>query len=334
MPEQQWREEYEGGSAEAERLVFEKLAGDIKEVQVKIKENSGASEIKRAFHAKLVLGVTNARLRILDEIPKNLQVGHFRPNREYQAIVRLSNANGAQRADYERDLRGAAVRVQVSDREFHDLLMTNFPVSHARNARQFVAFAKAMAGSKALGVLRLFFSVGPLETFRMLRNVSKASGRSVRSLALETYWSRGAILWGAAGPVRYLLRPAANAPSAGEASKTDPDYLRHELAERLRRDDIVFDLLVQPYVDAKRTPIEDGAVEWTEAASVPVRVASLTIPKQDIGAGGQAAEQEIDRLAFSPWHAGEEFRPLGNLNRARKPVYEASSAHRLGQRTR
>ncbi len=194
--QQQWREQYEGGSAEAERLVFEKLARDIVLVQAKIKKRSKAGVIQRAFHAKVVLGVSNATLRVLGDVPEHLRVGYFKPGAEYHATVRLSNANGAQRPDYKRDMRGAAVRLKVSDNAYHDLLVTNFPVSHARDARQFVQFAKAMAGSRLLILPRLLASVGPFEMIRMFRNVLKGSRRKVRSLAIETYWSRGSILWG------------------------------------------------------------------------------------------------------------------------------------------
>jgi hypothetical protein len=326
----QWQEEYEGGSPDAERIAFEKLAQRIRNVQLENKKKSGASEILRTFHAKIVLGVVNAKLRILGGIPDDLQVGYFRSGGEYAATVRLSNANGARRSDSERDMRGAALRIAVSKNESHDLLMTSFPVSHARDARQFVAFAEAVAGNKLLVLPRLLCSVGPFEMIRMLRNVKKATGHAVRSLALETYWSRGAILWGDAGPVRYQLRPAQGAPDAPPASQTDPDYLRHEMADRLGRGNVVFDFLLQRYVDAVRTPIEDGAVEWTEASSPPIRVATLTIPRQDINLpGARAAEQSIDLLAFNPWQTTDEFRPLGNTNRARKAVYRASSAHRL-----
>ena len=37
-----------------------------------------------------------------------------------------------------------------------------------------------------------------------------------------------------------------------------------------------------------------------------------------------AQAQIIDALAFNPWNTTDEFRPLGNLNRARKAVYDAS----------
>jgi catalase len=332
MPsQQQWREEYEGGSAEAERIVFEELAKRIMSVQLENKKKSGVSEILRTFHAKIVLGTVNAKLRILDDIASDLRVGYFQPGREYAATIRLSNANGTRRADGQRDMRGAALRITVSATEAHDLLMTSYPVSHARNARQFVTFAEAVAGDKLLVLPRLLLAVGPFETIRMLRNVKNATGHPVRSLALETYWSRGAILWGQAGPVRYQLRPSPGAPGAPSVSQSDPDYLRHELAKRLERGDVGFELWVQRYVDATLTPIEDGSIEWTEGSSKPIKVATLTIPKQDIGADeARAAERLVDQLAFNPWHTTEEFRPLGNLNRARKAVYGASSAQRLG----
>jgi hypothetical protein len=325
-----WRERYEGGSAEAERLIFDGLACEIMDVQLANKKRERAGDIQRTFHAKSALGVTNAKLRVLSDIPKNLQVEFAKPGAEYQTTVRLSNANGARHADYKKDMRGAALRIEVSPEEYHDFLATNFPVSHARNAHQFVAFAKAMAGSKLLILPRLILSVGFFETIRMLRSVTTGAG-VVDSLALETYWSRGAILWGDAGPVRFQLRPARGATEAAPASSTDCDFLHHEIADRLRAGDIRFDLLVQPYVDETRTPIEDAAVEWTEAASAPIAVATLTIPQQDVDAAeGRTAERLVDELAFNPWNTTEAFRPLGNLNRARKAAYTASSAQRLG----
>ena len=325
-----WREEYRGGSAEAERLEFEKLARDIMRVQIDNRASSHAAAIQRGFHAKIDVGVTNAKLRIMADVPAQFQVGYVKPGVEYPAIARLSNANGAARADAKRDMRGLAVRIKVSDQEFHDLLATNSPVSHARDARQFVIFARAMAGSKLLLLPRLIFGVGPFEAIRMFRNVLRASRRQTRSLALEGYWSRGAVLWGEA-PARYLWRPANAAAGAPDPAKTDPDYLRHEFADRLRNGDVAFDLWLQAYVDEQRTPIEDAAIEWTEKASPPVRVATLTIPQQDIdSAEGRAAERLLDQMAFSPWHTTAEFRPLGNLNRARKTVYDTSAAHRFG----
>ncbi|MGW2825934.1 peroxidase family protein [Streptomyces sp. NPDC001443] len=340
MPENQQYERYVGGSPEAERLLFERLAADLLRVQLKAKKRSGSATLQRTFHAKAVLGVENARLRFHDDLPAELSSGFARPGAEYPVTVRLSNASGVRQPDPAPDLRGAALRVEVGpDDEIHDLLMTSFPVSHARNAREFVLFAKAMAGAdtrlrKAFAFfVKLPLSVGWSTATRMRRNVSAGARRPVRSLALETYWSRGAILWGEAGPVRYQLRPAAGASEAPDPSHTDPDYLRRELARRLHRADVVFDMCVQRYVDGRRTPIEDGAVEWREEDAPAVPVATLTIPSQELDtAAARAVGSRVDQLAFNPWNTTGAFRPLGNLNRARKAAYEASSAHRLGLR--
>ncbi|MFD0855824.1 hypothetical protein ACFQ07_26515, partial [Actinomadura adrarensis] len=57
-------ERYVGGSPEAERVHFEKLARDIMRVQLKIRKRARkrttAAGIDRAFHAKAVLAVENA----------------------------------------------------------------------------------------------------------------------------------------------------------------------------------------------------------------------------------------------------------------------------------
>jgi hypothetical protein len=332
-------ERYAGGTPEAERLLIERLVHDLMRVQMKVRKRSGAADIARTFHAKAALGVENARLTIRDDLPDHLRAGYVRPGAEYPVIVRLSNASGARQPDFAPDLRGAALRVHAGSDEAHDLLMTSFPVSHARNAHEFVAFAKAMAGAdstlrKAFALfVRLPLAVGWPTAARMRHNIRTGTGREVRSLALETYWSRGAALWGGAGPVRFQLRPAADAPSAPPPSRTDPDHLRRELAQRLGTADIVFELCVQRYVDGRRTPIEDGAVEWKEDDTPVVPVATLTIPRQDLDAAtARAVATRVEQLAFNPWNTTEEFRPLGNLNRARKAAYEASSALRLGHR--
>jgi hypothetical protein len=329
-------ERYTGGSAEAERLLFDRLARELMRVQAKLKRVSRSAEFARTFHAKPVLAVRNAVLEVDEDLPQDLRVGWFTPGAEYPTTVRLSNATGLRQADLVPDLRGVALRVRVSGKESHDLLMTNYPVSHAKDAREFVAFAKAMAGAQSrLGqafaaFVKLPLAVGPATALRMVRNVREGSRRPVRSLALESYWSRGAILWGAAGPVRYLLRPAAGAPPAPEPSHS-PDFLGRELGGRLRDGDVVFELCVQRFVDEHRTPIEDGSVEWTATVAPPVLVATLRIPAQDVGTvDAAAAARQVDQLVFNPWHTTEEFRPLGNLNRARKAAYAASGAQRLG----
>ena len=54
----------------------------------------------------------------------------------------------------------------------------------------------------------------------------------------------------------------------------------------------------------------------------------ITIPPQDFETDERRALCES--LTFSPWHGLAEHRPLGGINRLRRPVYDASGRHRLG----
>jgi len=332
-----WTEEFAGGSPEAERLQFEKLARDILLVQLKNQKSASAHgvphPVDRAFHAKSTLAVEDAELRFLD-LPGDLRVGFAQPGAVYQTAVRFSNAAGGGRPDFEPDLRGAALRITVSADQQHDLLMTNYPVSHARDARQFVAFAKATAGgrlSRAIGLAKLVVVLGPVETLRMVRNVTTGRRRPVRSIATETYWSRGAICWGDRLAVRYLLRPAPGTAPGPNPSTTDPGYLSHEVADRLGRGKVRFELCIQRFKDTRSTPIEDTSLAWSETFSKPEPIAVLTITRPQNGAADhERATEAVDAMAFNPWNTTDSFRPLGNLNRARKAAYDASAAHRKG----
>jgi Animal haem peroxidase/Catalase len=335
-----WKETLAGGTPQAERAEFEQLARDIMRMQLKSAKAASAHGVPhgvdRALHAKSTLVTDRAELRFVDHLPADLSHGFAQPGRVYPTTVRFSNAAGIGHSDAAKDLRGVALRVQVSAEESHDLLMTNFPVSYARDARQFVAFAVAMTGgllARLPGLLRLIRMFGPRETVRMLWNVHEGRRSTVCSVATETYWSRGAMRWGPALAVRYLLRPAPGTAPAPHPPEDDPDYLSTEAARRLTQGDIRFELFVQRYVDEDSTPIEDTAVAWSERSSPAEPAAVLTLARGDVRAVDALAQaQLIDAMAFNPWNTTDEFRPLGNLNRARKAVYDASSAQRLGYR--
>ena len=330
------KEDYSGGSAEAESKEFEQLAQDIMQIQTAVrKQVSGHGvphPIQRALHAKATLALDDAVLRFNDDLAADLQVGFAMPEQTYLTTVRFSNAAGSGKPDFAKDLRGIALRIQVDDSTSIDLLASNFHTSHARNARQFVEFAKATAGgniSRILGVASLARSFGIRETVRMVGNVAAARKQPIDSVATQTYWSRGALTWGPELAVRYLLRPEPGAPQGPIPSTTDPNYLSTEAAHRLRRGDIRFELCIQRYVNDEVTPIEDTAVEWKVTNSPVEPIATLTLTQADITtADSQTNAAAIDSLAFNPWNTTEDFRPLGNLNRARKAAYDASAAHR------
>ncbi len=328
-PTAQWEEKYVGGSPAAEKRAFARLAREIMQVQWKNRRNGA---VDRAFHAKATLAVDDARLHFRPDLPPDLEAGFASPDADYRVMVRFSNASGKRQPDGEKDLRGVAMRVEVPFERSHDLLMTNYPVSHARDARQFVKFATATAGSGAsvvLGLAKLAVVCGPLQTLRMVSNVWRARTR-VDSVATQFYWSRGAIRWGETLAVRYHLRPMAREKRVRRAARRDPDYLAHEASQRLADGDVCFELCVQQFVNSEVTPIEDTSVPWSPRKSRPLPVAVLTIPRRP--PREDAEPPVVASLDFNPWNTTDLFRPLGNLNRARKEAYDASAGYRHGYR--
>jgi hypothetical protein len=346
MPEgsmaETWSEKFVGGTPETERVRFEQLAREIMLTQLKNQKHASRRgvphAVDRAFHAKSTFTIQDAELRFLEILP-DLQVEFAQPGAVYATVVRFSNAAGRRRPDYKPDLRSVALRIKVSAEQQHDLLMTNYPASHARDARQLVKFANATAGgtlSRVFGLADLALICGFSETVRMLRTVSSGCRREVRSIATETYRSPGAIRWGDTLAVRYLLRPTPDTLLGPEPSEHDPEYLSHEIARRLAQGDVRFELCLQRFVDSESTPIEDTAVAWLDSVSPPEPIAVLTISKRIVDVDGKHGidTRVIDSMAFNPWNTTDSFHPLGNLNRACKAIDDASDAHRLGLRWR
>jgi hypothetical protein len=84
--------------------------------------------------------------------------------------------------------------------------------------------------------------------------------------------------------------------------------------------------MVQFQTDPVKMPVEDPSIEWDEAVSPFVTVATLKIPKQTFDSEPQMAYCEA--LSFTPWHSLPEHQPIGGINRIRKVVYERASTLR------
>ena len=92
----------------------------------------------------------------------------------------------------------------------------------------------------------------------------------------------------------------------------------------MKRQDLHWDLQLQPFVNETLTPIEDASVQWPTTYTT---VARLTLPAQDTGADPEFA-QTVESAVFDPWQALIAHRPLGDVMRARKVVYFASQTER------
>ena len=296
----------------------------MNQIQEKSRLATGSAHAMRTLHAKTLAGIANAQLQIDVDLPECFRVDYFVPGTRVAASVRLSNASSIPKPDALPDMRGIAIKLHPDGRMPHDLLMTNYPVSHARNAYQFVDFAVIATGDPATLKQRLEAHFGTAETARMLQTISQGMRRSV-GLQHETFWSRGAMLWGDR-PVRLILRPEEPGMTVKAGAVMTAEDLNEILAAHLRMESVRYRLALQPFVSEASTPIEDASVEWTESVSAPVEVATLVLPQQEIlDEAGLAAMKAINELAFNPWNAPAAFRPLGNINRARGEVYGSSA---------
>jgi catalase len=322
------------------------LAERIQQMQIKAREmaqkRNPSMTLKRGFHAKGT-GLRGV-FEIRSDIPKDLQVGFFQPGATYASLVRFSNARGEVLGDLSKDQRGIAIRLKTREGEnlaptdtsnIQDFLMTNTPISFARNPVQFIEVGEILLGGIGMVLPRLWRKYGLKEARRIL-GVFLQPIISFKPLQMNQYWSRTSYQFGSHA-IRFLIRPSTGSKMLSGSQQLlgalrsllqgipqREDYLREKLREGLKEGELRFDFCIQLFVDEKKTPIEDAYIEWRESDAPPIEIATLVLPKQDFD---PQLQQAIELMAFNPWNT-VEFMPLGLINLARKKVYEASARHR------
>lgn len=326
--------------------MFDDLAERIQRMQDRAREiarkRNPSMSLKRGFHAKGI-GV-RGKFQVRSDLPKELQVGLFQPGAVYDALVRFSNARGEVLGDLSKDQRGIAIRIKTRADEslaptdtanIQDFLMTNTPVSFARNPVQFIEVGEILLGGIVNVVPRLWRKYGLKETRRIL-GVFLQPVLSFKPFQINEYWSRTSYQFGNHA-IRFLIRPVSGSKILSSSqqllgvlrslSLDVPErehYLREKLREALREGEVCFDFCIQLFVDEKKTPIEEAYIEWKESDAPPIPIATLILPKQEFD---PALQQAVESMAFNPWNT-VDLTPLGLINLARKKVYQASASHR------
>jgi hypothetical protein len=332
-PSTEWQEEI----ALDEDARFERLAEQLREVQ---RRNAARHGTGRALHRKGHVGL-EASFEVLGDLPAPARQGLFAKPGSYRAYVRFSNGAGAHQADHKADVRGAAIKVLgvagaklipgLEAAPTQDFLLIQSAATPFRGPDEFVAFVTA-ASRPATALPRLLFGVGPRRLFAVAGALRRSLSVPVPSLAAAEFHSALPVRWGDyAG--KYRLTPAT--PGArGAAPVAAPrgrgrDYLAAELTERLAAGALAWDFAVQLYRDPRSTPIEDSTVVWPDDTAPPIAVARLVVEQQDLASDrARAIAAFVETLAFDPWHALVEHRPLGAMMRARNHAYRLSTADR------
>ena len=329
MASTDWKENIPAG--EAEKL--EALASALHALQVK---RAAGKPADRALHAKANAGLS-AELRVAKDVPERLRVGIFgAQGTTYRAYVRYSNGSGTRGHDKKADVRGIAVKLLgvpgkklipgMEGATTQDMLLIRSPSTPTRTAAEFIALVEA-AESPALLPILLAAKVGPVRAFKILAAALPGLKAPQLPLASTTFFSALPIKWGEHA-VKLVLSPHDSAPAV-LPKRGSPTGLGDELAARLGQGPVAYDLGVQLFVDEATTPIEDPSVAWTTEASPPQKVAELVIDSQDPSTdAGRKLTAYVDTLSFDPWHAPVEFRPLGELMRARNAAYRMSTMER------
>ncbi|WP_206671133.1 hypothetical protein, partial [Streptomyces sp. CB01881] len=201
-----------------------------------------------------------------------------------------------------------------------DLLLQNHDVFFVDTAQDMCEFTKA-------GVVDGSYD-RYLRDHPVTQEILDAMARFEESVLTSTYWGVLPYAFGPERFVKYKLVPAGCEPGDPAAVPPDenPAYLAADLRHRLAAGTAAFDLMLQFRTDPERMPLDRATVRWEEAESEPVTVARLTLRKQDVAARGQAAYGE--NLAYNPWHALAEHRPVGSIAEVRRTVYQASAEQR------
>jgi hypothetical protein len=291
-------------------------------------------------------GCATAEFRVLPNLPLELAQGIFQHPRTFSAMVRFSNSSSQPQADLIPDGRGLAIKVfevdgvPLDSGEQHirtqDFVMVNHPVFFARNVKDFLRLEEVLVSSNDNPVSMVAEGLtggdwNPLnwhwrEAVTALRIASHLPAHP----ASNTYYGMAPIRYGQYVG-KYRIRHAGDLPGQwmdlASRLATQPDALRLMLEETLRSQQLLFEFQVQLRTSAESMPVEDATIEWPESESPYRTVALLMLLRQAIDTEQHKAD--CRKLAFNVWHAIEDHRPLGGINRLRREVYPISAAWRL-----
>ena len=181
-------------------------------------------------------------------------------------VVRFSNGAGdPTHGDFLPDPRGFAIKIVLPDGARTDIVAVSSPQLPTRTPEEFIGLIKAQGSGPRPGLGMLLFLASHPGILKKLPALAPTLAPRA-SLAGITYFGIHAFKWidasGTERFVRYTLEPEFEAEklSVKAAKKAGPDYLQHELAERLSRGPITFKLVLTIAEPGDRT--DDPSSSW------------------------------------------------------------------------
>lgn len=143
------------------------------------------------------------------------------------------------------------------------------------------------------------------------------------------YWSMAPFKFG-----NRIVKLSVKSQQPEQPPETLPEsenYLREAIVKYLTEEgkEASFDFFIQFYVDDQKTPIEDHVIEWQEADSPFIKVATVRIFSQKFDF--EERKRLDEGLLFSPWHTLLDHEPVGSVNLSRKRLYSELAKYRREQ---
>lgn len=327
-----------------EQELIEEILKTMADVREKTYAHSGHAF--RSVHVKSH-GLLKGELKVLDTLPPYLAQGIFTSGKTYPVVIRLSSAPGDVLPDSVSTPRGFSVKVfdveggrlpgSEDDKTQNFILVNDSPVfpnslkDFLTGLKRFDAMTDRLDGLKS-GVSKVLRTVGKIsEKLGIAPAVMPGLGGQPETNPMgDTYYSQGAFLYGdymakmSLAPLSPALKALTKQPLELDEDK---DALRTAVKEYFASNDAEWEVRIQLCTDISEMPVEDASVEWKEEVSPFIMVAHLTVPKQDAWNEEKSALVD-DRMSFSPWQGVADHRPLGVIQRSRKPAYRESAAFR------
>jgi hypothetical protein len=301
----------------------------------------------RDAHAKSH-AVLRGTLQVCPDLPKHLSQGLFATPKKYDVIARISSTHPAIRSDQIRGVRAIALKVlgvqgervlPYDTADTQDFVLVNhseFPYPDAGAYLRkgmpaawllarlpepvLCALTEGLAAAQ-LGLAVFGKSLPPAYALFAAPN-THLLGMSFYSSSPLRYGANIAKI--SLVPYSKSVRRLTDRPVPRSAG---PEAHRVMIADFFRSNEAVYEVQAQLCTDLSSMPIEDATVAWSETASPPVGVATITFPKQDSDVFGRRVYAD-DVLSFNSWRGLAAHRPLGSINRLKQRVYDASSTFR------
>lgn len=289
--------------------------------------------MRRDAHPK-AHGCVAARLDVNKDIPVDLAHGVFQSGASYEAKVRFSNGSpNAKGKDIKGDSRGMAIKLygikgeklfsSPGQDDVQDFILISSPYFFINDAHNYTKFFEAVDSGNLWQLAKIPFYLG----FKGSRNAYHILQQKIANPLETRYWSVVPSQLGLGDSrraVKYSVKPCDEGVST-IPKKPTPNYLREAMKETLSQHAMCMTFMIQPRPNPSFL-VEDIITEWAEPKAPFYPVATLTIPKQSFDTPEQNSDCENE--SYNPWHSLADHKPLGEISRIRRAVYQALSDFR------